>query len=110
MEAEVDGAHDAVAEFLVDDCFHGHSIYLHDLVKAIDERISRNHRADALAGKLGESVRDIITHFQRSNELLGFLIICPCLSIEQGCYPNLVAPNYLAQLSEGEPPSTLCFE
>ena len=41
---EVDGAHDAVAEFLLDQLLPGRAVDLHQLVEAVDQGIGR-HRA-----------------------------------------------------------------
>src|SRR5262249_20323572 len=46
IEVEIDRAHDAVAEFFVDQFLQGRTVYLHDLVEAVDGRISWNRRAE----------------------------------------------------------------
>src|SRR6266545_5657857 len=40
---EVDGAHDAVAELLLDELLPGRAVDLHQLVEAVDKRIGRRH-------------------------------------------------------------------
>ena len=42
VHREVDGAHDAVAELLVDECLEGRSVNVDQFVEAIDQRVGRN--------------------------------------------------------------------
>src|SRR5262245_26864061 len=55
IEVEIDRTHDAVAKFFVDQFLQGRAVYLHDLVEAIDGRISWNcHAERATIGDLCE--------------------------------------------------------
>src|SRR5476651_1889571 len=67
---EVDGAHDAVAELLLDQLLPGGAIDLHQLVEAIDQRIGRRHlRQRAAIGHLLQEQR----FFLAETEQLGGL-------------------------------------
>ena len=55
IEVEVDRTHDPIAKFFVDQFLQGRAVYLHDLVEAIDGRISWNcHAERATIGDLCE--------------------------------------------------------
>ena len=59
IKREVDRAHDAVTEMLLDHILQGHTIDLHDLVETIDQGISGDHRIEAsLGGELLQSGSD----------------------------------------------------
>src|ERR1700729_3771398 len=53
VEAEVDRAHDAVTELLVDQLLDGRPVDLDDLVKPVDRRVGRNRGLEGAAGRLG---------------------------------------------------------
>ena len=59
IKREVDRAHDAVTEMLLDHILQRHSIDLHDLVEAIDQGVSGDHWIEAsLGGELLQSGGD----------------------------------------------------
>ncbi len=73
VQLEVDGAHDAVAEHLVDDGLEGRPVDLGDLVKAIDERVHGDRLADRALGRdLLEGRRHLGAEAQGRNGLPGF--------------------------------------
>ena len=59
IQDKIDGTHDAVAKFFVNNGFKGHSVNLHDLIKAVDQRVGGNDRAQPLQGAFSKRFGNI---------------------------------------------------
>ena len=71
--------------------FQGHSIDLHDLVKAIDQGISGDHRIEASLGwELLQSGGDGRIKGEQLSQLFSLFLGGRGLSVEQGSNPDLI--------------------
>ena len=104
MHGEVDGAHDAVAEFLVDDCLQGHVVDLHDLVEAVVEGVGGDDGAEAFAGAVGECGGDCGVDVEGGGESLGLFRGGVALAVEEGGDRDVASRMTSSQTNRHRPP------
>src|SRR5712671_811758 len=70
---EIDRAHDAVAEFLLDQFLPRRAIDLDELIKAVDQRIGRHYRRRAAMGNLLQQPLFVLAELEQRRRALGLL-------------------------------------
>ena len=103
MHREIDGAHDAVADFFLDDLLQRHAVDLHDLIKSVDERIGRHYVAQALDQGLHPLLANRRIHPKRRAEFGGFPFRSRRLPVEYSGDADLVEFHSSAELAKADP-------
>src|SRR6266404_5104436 len=70
---EIDRTHDAVAEFLLEQLLPRRAIDLHELVKALDQRIGRHYRRRAAMGELLQQPLFVLAKLEQRRRAFGLL-------------------------------------
>src|SRR5215216_2103248 len=111
IHPEVNGAHDAIAELLVDQRLYGGAVDLRNLVNPVDGGIHRNVGVERSAhGDLLQRRRDLCPqpeHVAGCLRLFGAHWVLPK---QGGSGPYLVPPDLLCELRKREPVLALRFE
>lgn len=112
LGAEADGAHDAVAELLVQDGLVCVAVVLDDLVQAVDERLDGGHGPGAAAVGDGHELggEDLLGDVEERRELLDVLGGGLGLAVEQGGDGDLAAVQQVGDLGEAQAGLGLCVE
>ena len=76
LHGEVDGAHDAVTEFLVDNFFDRRAVHTNHFIQAIDQRILRNRIAPSFGRTLHQRSFGAFRQIKDLAQSLGFFCGC----------------------------------
>ena len=99
VHREVDGAHDAVTEFLVNEFLDGAAIDTHQFVEAIDEGIGWHGRGQrALVGDDLQQVHRLVGQVEHRPDLFGLLSGQCHLAQQGGGCPLLALAGGLGEL------------
>jgi AcrR family transcriptional regulator len=104
VEAEVDGAHDAVAELLVDELLDGRAVDLEHLVEPVDRRIGRHRGVQRPAGRLElQRELDVVAQLQDRSGRPGLVLGHRVLAEQRAGRPGHGPADGLSDLRPGHP-------
>lgn len=112
LRAETDGAHDTIAEFLVQDSLISIAIVLNNLIQSVDQRLDRWHwsRAAAIWEAQKLCLEDLVVCAKDLAQLLDIFWRCLCLTVEEGGDGDFATSEFLCNCFEGKAFGGFCVK